>query len=348
MTFEEYDKIIGKRDVVTSEAELASVFDKLNGKSIESVWSKIPNAASYLIRSSLDTVYGYHYRPALRQYHGALIDDLSELVKSKTLSDAYKKILKLEFENNEEYKKYLLVLDQDKNINDMSEEEITCICRLIDASKDNYLKWSIDSYLYRLDGEGVREYVKNNLCNRGFVDHLLRSTGINPRSSYYSGCGVNPDNLNSNQIAAIFRKIFKLDQTYAREYVRLVLHLQTLGATEFIDNLNYFATNGFTIEGLGLSDNQVSLDGLYDEQRDMVSLISIYAMRGRDKNSQILQSNRMKEEFLRSIEDILEEYMPDFKYDDEYAKCCRREFRHDRYYYHPSISTNRRKEENID
>ena len=348
MTFEEYDKIIGERDVVTSGAELASVFDKLNGKSMEGIWSEIPNAASYLIRSSLDTVYGYHHHPSLRQYHGTLIDELSELVKSKALSDAYKKILKLEFENNEEYKKYLLVLDQDKNINDMSEEEITCIYRLIDASKDNYLKWSIDSYLYRLDGEGVREYVKNNLCNRGFVDHLLISTGINPRSSYYSGCGVSPSNLNSDQIAAIFRKIFKLDQTYAKEYVRLVLHLQTLGATEFIDNLNYFATNGFTIEGLGLSDNQISLDGLYDEQRDMIALISIYAMEGRDKNSQIIESNRMKKEFLRSIEDILEKYMPDFKYDDEYEKNCRREFRHDRYYRRPSISANRRIEEDID
>ncbi len=342
MTSEEYRKIEGE-DEITSESQFASKIDKLIGQPVDGYLYNAKNGATFLLRHILSGTYGYNHGRYDGDY-GLLRDELAPLVKSKSVSDAYKESLRLEFKDNEEYKKYLVVFDQDKDINDMSEDELVCINRLVNASKDGYLRWSMRDYLFRLDGEGVISFIKNNMDSMDIVEHILESTNINSRASYYSGRGVNFGDLNYGELTTIFKKLFKLDPEYAKEFVNMVLSMQTLGATEFITNFFRFANNGFKMDGLEISDTNVSLDGLHDEARDLVAFISVHSVIGRDAHSQKYLSSRMKSCFLSNIKYILEKYIPDFDYEKVKAECLdyregyekpgvRRRASHDNDYY---------------
>ena len=176
---------------------------------------------------------------------------------------------------------------------------------------------SIMSFLYKLNGKGVVSFIKNNVNNQDLASHILLTSGLNDRASYYSGRGVNYGDLNEKNLIAIFGKLLKLDQSYATEFVEMVKQMKTLGATEFINSFMNFADSGFKLEHLKNEDSNISLDGLYGQAGDTVAFISISSTmsRGNDMDYQISVSEGMKHSFISRIRPILIEMNSKFTYD---------------------------------
>ena len=71
------------------------------------------------------------------------------------------------------------------------------------------------------------------------------TSGLNPRASYYSGRGVMYCDLNPDNLTAIFSKLLKIDTKFALNFVKMVLDMKTLGATEFINSFTSLGINNF-------------------------------------------------------------------------------------------------------
>ena len=224
---------------------------------------------------------------------------------------------------NEDVKK---IIESDKNINDMSEEEIKCLNNAIENfySTERITKPNISSefmpYIYKLDGEGIISFIKNNINSQEIAKRILGTSGLCPRSSYYSGRGVNRGDLNESQLIEIFKKLYKLDHNYSLEFFDMVNEMKSLGATEFIDTFYNFARNGFSSKRLDIKTSNISVEGLYDEARNMMMFISILEVQERMKTGRHEDSvtASIKGGFNNSVMPIIKELRPNYSFDNQY------------------------------
>ena len=142
---------------------------------------------------------------------------------------------------------------------------------------------------------------------------MLWTSGLNDRASYYSGRGVNFSDLGAQNLVAIFEKLLRLDVNYALNFAKMVCLMRTLGATEFINTFFKFAENDFSTDGLFFDKKNESLDGVYDEERNMVGFATLVSAlsRGNDDEYQYKASENMKKAFLSRIEDYVNEIDPE-------------------------------------
>ena len=315
MNYDDYKKIESKIDSMKTEEELIETHKKLIGKTCKSHYYEIKDCGVEFIEEFLSRDWGrtidYQYSSGAKKF-----------IQSKYLSDYFKNSIKELLSTQELSDEVKNALNSDKLINDMSEEEIKSICSSInDFYKNSEQKivniaGSIKSFLYKLNGKGVMAYIKNNVSNDSLAIDILRTSGLCDRASYYSGRGVNRGDLNERNLVAIFRKLLKIDQNYAIEFVEMVKQMETLGATEFINSFKKFAKNGFKLENFKVDDDNISLDGLYGQQRDAVAFISLLdtMSRGSDSAYQTSASEEMKDEFISKIIYTLREINPNFTY----------------------------------
>lgn len=292
ISMDEYNAIESKIDSMLSEEELIETHKKLIGKSCKCDYWEVKDCGVEFINKFLSRDWGrtivYHYSQGAKKF-----------IQSKYLSDYFKSSIRELLSDEDLGEEVLNVLNSDKVINDMSEEEILSIYSAIKdfyaktpraekVSASNYLM----SLLYKLNGSGVVSFIKNNVNNKDLASHILVTSGLNDRSSYYSGRGVNYGDLNEDNLVAIFSKLLKVDIDYATSFVGMVRQMKTLGATEFINSFMSFAINGFKVESLNLEDSNVSLDGVYGKARDVVAFISIFSTmsRSNDQDYQIRAS----------------------------------------------------------
>lgn len=316
MNIDDYEKIESMIDSMTTEEELIETHRKLVGKTCKCDYYEIKDCGVEFIRKFLLRDWGrtiiYHYSQGAEKF-----------MQSKYLSDYFKTSIKELLSSQELSDEIINTLNSDKLINDMSEEELKCIYSSIDDFyKNSYKKivniaGSILSFLYKLNGNGVVSFIKNNISNNALASHILLTSGLNDRASYYSGRGVNYGDLNEKNLIAIFGKLLKLDPSYATEFVEMVKQMKTLGATEFINSFMNFANNGFKLENLKTEDSNISLNRLYGQARDTVAFVSIFStmIRGNDIDYQIIASEHMKLSFISKIRSILMELNPDMKLD---------------------------------
>ncbi len=233
-----------------------------------------------------------------------------KFIYSKDLSDYFKNVILSIIPDNMMTKKAYTALSSDKLINDMSEGEIKGIYSVLDkfyktkeSKEQPYVKGILTTYLYKLDGKGVISYIKHNICSHDLAKHILLTSGLLDRASYYSGRGVRYGDLNKTHLKAIFLKLNKLDPEYGKEFVELVKAMPTLGATEFINSFKRFGNNGFAMNENVVEKSNASLDGLHGEARDAVALISVISMlsRGNDRDEQERETRYIRNDFLDSI-----------------------------------------------
>lgn len=314
ISMDEYNAIESKIDSMLSEEELIETHKKLIGKSCKCDYWEVKDCGVEFINKFLSRDWGrtivYHYSQGAKKF-----------IQSKYLSDYFKSSIRELLSDEDLGEEVLNVLNSDKVINDMSEEEILSIYSAIKdfyaktpraekVSASNYLM----SLLYKLNGSGVVSFIKNNVNNKDLASHILVTSGLNDRSSYYSGRGVNYGDLNEDNLVAIFSKLLKVDIDYATSFVGMVRQMKTLGATEFINSFMSFAINGFKVESLNLEDSNVSLDGVYGKARDVVAFISIFSTmsRSNDQDYQIRASEQMKNSFISKIRPVLQSINPDY------------------------------------
>lgn len=302
---DDYWKLESKIDFMCEEKDLIEAHKKLMGKVCENSYYEIKDCGIEFIRKFLLRDWGrsivYHYS-----------EGASRFIKSKYLSDYVKNGIKEMLLDDSLNSRVLRILDGNKMINQMNEEEIRDIyfslrkyC-LKSGNMDVRLLNDFMAYLYKLDGNGVVSFIKNNVSNRELASQILLTSGLVDCASYYAGRGVNLGDLNEENLVAIFKKLWVIDRYYAVNFKKMVSEMKTLGATEFINSFNNLAINDFRYKGLEGYDNNFSLDGVYGNARGMVGLVVIASARNEvDKNYQILVTERIKTMFLLEVMPIL-------------------------------------------
>lgn len=308
ISVDDYRKIEAGIDSMCSEKNLIETHKKLVGKSCKNDYYHIKDCGTEFIKKFLSRDWG---RSIVYRYsQGA-----ENFIHSKYLSDYFKSNIKELLIDEDLSDEVVNAIDSDKLINDMSEEELNAIYSAIKEFYNKQMRSEkvnvanhFMSLLYKLDGKGVVSFIKNNVTNSDLASHILLTSGLSDRASYYSGRGVNYGDLNEKNLVAIFEKLLKLDVCYAAEFAEMVCQMKTLGATEFINSFVNFAANGFKANTL-IEESNISLDGVYEKTRDTVAFISIVSAmsRGNDMESQINDSEEMKHSFISTIRPVLEE-----------------------------------------
>ena len=300
------DNIISKETYeyyISSTLGYEEIIEKLKGKKLEDEHRTIEDCAVYFVKKLLNRDWG---RSIVYSYSK---NDL-EFINSKYLSDYFKSSIK-ELLGDTITKEIEELLNSDKTIAQMNESEIKMLHNTISnwykingSSKKLNISSIFKTYLYKLNSKEISSFFKNNIDGETLTYDIMITSGLNPRASYYSGRGVMYCDLNENNLAAIFSKLLKIDTKFGLNFVKMVLDMKTLGATEFINSFSSLGINNFEYDSKNLEESNISLDGVYNEGRDMVALCSIFSTMNRsDDASQIRQTEAMKESFMYKIKD---------------------------------------------
>lgn len=298
ITYDEYNKIKSKIDSCIEVEELINAHSYLIGKDCE----YYNDCGAEFIESFLNRDWG---RSIVYQYN----DGAKKFINSKYLSDYFLNSIKKLTSDVELSNKIDSYLENNKVINELNDGEIK---ELHSAIKEAYRGIRDDKisnvaccfmpYIYKLNGEGILSYIRNNIANNELASNILLTSGLVDRASYYSGRGVNYSDLNENNLVSIFNKLYKIDKNYGINFIKLVNKMKTLGATEFINMFLKFSNNNFDVEGLEINNSNVSLDGLYGNAMNLVATVSAFSvMYERNEDYQISASNDIKSAFISKI-----------------------------------------------
>ena len=215
----------------------------------------------------------------------------------------------------------LSILNSDKSINSMSEEEIKTIYTMvaeiiINAKKDNRSINSIASnimdFLFRLDGTGVASFIMTNTDRQFLANYILSISGTSiDVNSYMLGYGVDLKKLNQNNLLAIFNKLLNLNKDYAIEFANMVMNIDILDVTAFINRFNVFICNEFRDAGLMIT-NSDAYEDVFSRNKNGVPVLLSEMFNFPTKQDSLDVTKKIKEGFLLAIRPIMEYYDPDF------------------------------------
>ena len=302
--FKTYSKEYKSKLESNSREEIEKTVEFLKGKSCSSDYATIEDCAVDFVSVLLKKNYG---RSIVIEY----TKGQKEFFKSKYLSDYFKQSIK-EMMGEKIPQELLSLLNSEKDINDMTESEIKLINDSIEdfyethgPSEKPNISSRFDYYIYKLDGPGVISYIKNHISPGKLARDILLTSGLNPRSSYYSGRGVNYGDLSDKHLVSIYKKLLVIDPQYAANFVELVNQMITLGATEFIETfLNFGYTEFRSNDASLIYDKNISLNGVSGKAAYVIGAISFFEASRRDESYQIDASEGMKEAFNRKVEYI--------------------------------------------
>lgn len=326
--------------------EMIDIIEYLKGKSTSNEFEDIDDCSVDLVSDLLRMDSG---RSIVIKYS----KDQKRFFKSNYLSNYFKESIK-EMLGESLSQELQTILNSDKDINDMTEDEIKIITDSIEEyykingkSPKSNISSRFTHYLYKLDGKGIISYIKNNIHPSELARQILLTSGLNPRASYYSGRGVNYGDLSDKNLVEIYRKLLKIDKNYAINFTNLVDNMRTLGATEFIESFINFGYSNFEYQDPSIITNSnVSLDGLEGNASYLVGAISLFEHSRRNENYQISESEQMKAAFFYKINYINEKLLnneeiteKDLEILDKYDNCY---FRFLEYSDKPMIRRRRR------
>jgi len=309
----EYQRIINKLELMKSEEEFRSAHEKLiNKKSVNGSY-EIKDCAVNFIEAFFNLEWG-------RSYVFLYTNGAKKFIHSKYLSDYFKNSIKslltCEDEVEAEENKLHIILNGDKLINDMTLDElqllydsITAFYKSVDGDVAPNIASSFVTFLYKLDGKAVQQFIKKNIDNNELAKQILLTSGLHYSGSYYSGRGVNLGDLNSTNLISIFEKLFKLDINYAYMFVKMIKNMKTLGATEVINSFYNLASNEFVLADSTVKEKNISLDGSYGKGREIVAVASFVSAMHRSGNNeyQVEASEQIKNSFIVYVTPILKE-----------------------------------------
>lgn len=298
--------------------DIIDAHKKLIGKNAKDETTRINDCGIKFIYELLMVDWG---RSFVYEYTDAAKDFMNSKYLSNYIKHELKKMLgKMNYytKSNDFYNEIMKkLLNSNKAFNDMNKNEIKylyfhlkkCMSNKEITSKvDTRIARCFNLLLYKLNGEGVKSLLKDEECisKSKLANHILLTSGLNDRASYYSGRGVNYSDLSDKHLTEIFIKLSRIDINYAINFMNMVIDMKTLGATEFINSFKELVKNNFNIMDTKLTNNNVSLDDVHGETRDVVAFLSIISSRDKDDEEyQILQSDRMKRAFLIDIKNMM-------------------------------------------
>lgn len=305
---EKYDKLKEKiRYDAKDINELINIYDYLKDKKAKYYNGIHENAhlsflESLLFKTESDRLSGY-----------SEVDE--EFLKSEYLSKELKNEIYDRIKNYNCPSDLVNLLNGEKLINDFSKEEIKQIMNydIPDDNKEkyNYFCHLINNYLFVLDGTGVVEYIKE-LYKEQLPIVMLRKSNVVTRSSYYSGYGVDYSLLGQRHLFSLYKKFVKYYPDKAEEFEKLVNYIPRLTATEFINNYNEFINNGLDSNFI-LKEGNISIDGVYDQTRDFVGIVSIFSLLGEPKSVREIEvekefEKRTNDSIKKEFNEMVKEY----------------------------------------
>lgn len=306
--YKEYSELLHHINL-TSYDRMIEIHKSLVKKSCDDSYIKIDDCGVDILKSFL--TYDRYNTYDFYKCHG------NAFVQSEYLSNYFKESLKEFFLDERISERVVNALESEKTFNEMDARDIKAINTYVNAYKNNKHGDNVSeiflNYIMKLDGEGPKTFVKEYIDKRIIIDDILSTSHMSSRASYYSGRGVTCSDLNSDILINIFKKLYRLDKKYAIEFIKMISKMETLEATPFIENLYEFANNGFKIEGLKIKNDNVSLDGVYDNARDLVLLSSLCSFnKSKDRGHDISISNDIKERFIWMVSPMVEKVCPNF------------------------------------
>lgn len=220
-----------------------------------------------------------------------------------------------------DYPEILSILNSDKQINDMSEEEIKTIYSvvadiIINANREgkniSSIANNIGDYLFRLNGPGVTSFIINNADRQSLANCILNISGINiDINSYMLGYGVDLEKLNSNNLYIIFEQLLKLNRDYAIEFVNMVMNMKVLDVIAFINTFNKFVANEFRIDESMIARND-SYKDIYSRNNDKTHMLLSTMFNLPNKQTSLDITSDIKRDFLLQVMSIMNRYDPEF------------------------------------
>ena len=308
----EYKEIEDKIDSIVLEQDFLKIHKSLVGTYYKDYNNQLIDCGISYIERLLTCDYGrsivYSYTQGAKKFIQS--DYLSKYIKEKIKELIYRNRI-----NTDAIK----VLNSDITFNDMTCEQIRSIYYTIyKKDEEGYANTAIGKclkyYIYKLDGKGATEFIRKYLDNKKVGEYILCTSGLIARSSYYSGRGVKRGDLNERNLIAIFGKLVKLNPNYASEYADMVLNMQTLGATEFIEAFLDFAESGFKSNVSQYNKRQISLDGLNLKSAMSVSRLAMIGMMEKSEIRDLELTKDMKIRFVEEIDKVLKSINPGFNY----------------------------------
>ena len=215
----------------------------------------------------------------------------------------------------------LCILNSNRQINDMSEEEIktiySVIAGIIISAKNNgrninSIAKSFVDYLFRLNGSGVASFIVNNIDRRLLANYILNVSGINiDVNSYMLGYGVDLRKLNQDNLFTIFLQLFSWNKDYAIEFANMVMSMKVLDVTAFINTFNSFVVNEFRIDEAMIATDEDYAD-IYSRTEDITPVLLSEMFDFPTKQDSFDLTDDIKRAFLFRIKLIMEKSSPDF------------------------------------
>lgn len=264
ITYSDLHNIICKEMQKMSLIKLIETHKDLCKKSFVNSDNKLINCGSYFYFSILLMCYDEGFREYVAD----------GFFKSKHVSEYVKKGIRAELEKKNVIDNAIDLLKSDKLLNDMSCSELSSIYSVMN---DNGIStYEFLQTLFRLDGNGVKEFITKKEFNSELSSYILQSSGLSDRSSLYSGRGVNIGDLNSDKLLRMHAKLRRINPNYLVSFYDLIDSMPTLGATEFIESFQNFARRGFEFDEKDVSIDNYSLNRLCNDERYAVNLINVF------------------------------------------------------------------------
>lgn len=234
LEYDEYIKIVHRAINMNCE-DIIDIHNRLIGINDTNNLCKTEYGEKFII-NILNYDFGYNY----------VKDTPKELLKffnSKYTSDYLKGLINKY--NNDRSSYITNLLNSDKDIKDFNEDELYSIYKLLELYG---LGEIIIALSFKLDSKGAIDFLNNKINKISLIKRIIYTSGLSARPEYYSNRDANIEDLNGKMLYSIYNKLIRLDKYKGYNMALMTLNLDSLSASNFLENLYYLVQNNYNIE----------------------------------------------------------------------------------------------------
>jgi len=264
INYEQFKDIIFKSRSMNSD-ELIELYTSLINKNYINYSGNKSNCAIKFIYEILDCCWGKSIAVEFPKNY-------TRFINSPYFSNYIKKIVNEKVDMSNRTEMLQNIINSDKKLSELTEEEFY---EVNEALKEVGYSNLLTLLSFELDSKGAIEFLNNRVDAYTVIRRIITTSGLSDRPEYYSGRGAMLCDLNSNMLYLIYKKLARLDLNKGLNMAKMTLQMETLGATEFLENLYSLAANNYDLEKIKLSSNNVSFGSARGNSMFAIGLASL-------------------------------------------------------------------------